>query len=312
MLKKCIQILPVLSGICFGSAGFFVRELSAKGMDSYTIVSARTWVAILILAVGILLFKRDSFQIQLKDVWVFICSGILGTLGVNLCYNIAIEELTLSLSAVLLTIAPVFVVIFAAIFFNEKVTIRKVICMIFVMIGCVLCSGVLEGASAMKWTTKGIIIGAMGAVFYALYSVFSKIAMQKGYQAFTITFYSMLALGIVLIPFTDWSNLVGVVKEEPIAMSGFMVLQALFTSVFPYVFYTVSLNYMEAGKASILCSCEPVAATFFGVFFFGEVPTVLAIVGLAVTLVALGALSLDKGTIEDEDDGRVIEECMGQ
>lgn len=310
MLKKFIQIFPVFSGICFGSAGIFVRELSARGMDSYTVVSSRTYVAIIILAIGMLLFNKELFRVRLKDVWVFICSGILGTLGVNLCYNMAIEELTLSLSAVLLTIAPVFVVFFAAVFFKEKVTMRKVVCMIFAIIGCVLCSGVLEGASGMKWTVKGIIIGTMGAVFYALYSLFSKIAMQKGYQAFTITFYSMLAIGIALLPFTDWGSLIGIVKDDPITMSGFMILHSLFTSVFPYTCYTVALNYMEAGKASILCSCEPVAATFFGVFFFGEVPTVLALVGLAVTLVALGALSLDKGTIEDKS--RETKECISQ
>ncbi|HIS62554.1 MAG TPA: DMT family transporter [Candidatus Scybalomonas excrementigallinarum] len=261
MLKKFIQIFPVFSGICFGSAGIFVRELSARGMDSYTVVSSRTYVAIIILAIGMLLFNKELFRVRLKDVWVFICSGILGTLGVNLCYNMAIEELTLSLSAVLLTIAPVFVVFFAA-------------------------------------------------VFYALYSLFSKIAMQKGYQAFTITFYSMLAIGIALLPFTDWRSLIGIVKDDPITMSGFMILHSLFTSVFPYTCYTVALNYMEAGKASILCSCEPVAATFFGVFFFGEVPTVLALVGLAVTLIALGALSLDKGKIEDKS--RETKECISQ
>lgn len=310
MLKKCIQIFPVFSGICFGSAGIFVRELSERGMDSYTVVSSRTYVAIIILAIGILIFNKELFRVRLKDIWVFVCSGILGTLGVNLCYNMAIEELTLSLSAVLLTAAPVFVVFFAAIFFKEAITMRKVICMVFVIIGCVLCSGVLEGASGMKWTVKGIIIGTMGAVFYALYSLFSKIAMQKGYQAFTITFYSMLAIGIALLPFTDWGSLIGVVKEEPIRMSGFMVLHSLFTAVFPYTCYTIALNYMEAGKASILCSCEPVAATFFGVFFFGEVPTILALIGLAVTLVALGVLSLDKGKIEDKS--RETKECMSQ
>ena len=32
------------------------------------------------------------------------------------------------------------------------------------------------------------------------------------------------------------------------------------TAVCPYAFYTVALDHMEAGKASILCSCEPVAA----------------------------------------------------
>ena len=45
-------------------------------------------------------------------------------------------------------------------------------------------------------------------------------------------------------------------------------MHSLCTAVCPYAFYTVALDHMEAGKASILCSCEPVAAMVFGFFFF--------------------------------------------
>ena len=46
------------------------------------------------------------------------------------------------------------------------------------------------------------------------------------------------------------------------------------------------------GKASILCSCEPVAAMVFVFFFFKEIPTVLSITGLIIVLVALAMLVL--------------------
>ena len=58
------------------------------------------------------------------------------------------------------------------------------------------------------------------------------------------------------------------------------------------VFYTVALDHMEAGKASILCFCEPVAAMVFGFFFFREIPTVLSIAGLIIVLIALAMLVL--------------------
>ena len=37
-------------------------------------------------------------------------------------------------------------------------------------------------------------------------------------------------------------------------MTLFMLANAVIASVLPYVFYTLSLNYMEAGKASILAA----------------------------------------------------------
>ena len=48
---------------------------------------------------------------------------------------------------------------------------------------------------------------------------------------------------------------------------------------------------MEAGTASILASgTEPVAAVFFGMLFYMEVPTVLMMIGLIITIVALAFL----------------------
>ena len=69
-------------------------------------------------------------------------------------------------------------------------------------------------------------------------------------------------------------------------------MHSLCTAVCPYAFYTVALDHMEAGKASILCSCEPVAAMVFVFSFFKEIPTVLSITGLILVLVALAMLVL--------------------
>lgn len=69
-------------------------------------------------------------------------------------------------------------------------------------------------------------------------------------------------------------------------------MHSLCTAVCPYAFYTVALDHMEAGKASILSSCEPVAAMVFGFFFFRKIPTVLSITGIIIVLVALAMLVL--------------------
>ena len=49
---------------------------------------------------------------------------------------------------------------------------------------------------------------------------------------------------------------------------------------------------MEAGKASILCSCEPAAAMVFGFFLLREIPAVLSITVLISVLIALAVLAL--------------------
>lgn len=291
-LKQWIQIFPILSGIMWGSAGIFVRKLSELGLNSVSIVETRIIVAIIIIIASLLCLDKKLLKIKLKDLWIFICAGIFSMLGLNLCYNFAINELTLSLSAVLLSLAPIFVLILASILFKEKLTLQKTVCAILALIGCILSSGVLEEVGAMKWTTIGIIIGTLGAFFYGTYSIFSKIAMLKGYHSFTVTIYSLMAVGIALLPFTDWLKVWEIIQIDPAPMSGFLLLHSLLTSVLPYICFTVALNYVEAGKVAILASGEPIAAMLFGIFFYQEIPTILSLIGLFTVLFALGLLTI--------------------
>ena len=290
-LKQWIQIFPILSGIMWGSAGIFVRKLSELGLNSVSIVETRIIVAIIIIIAGLLCLDKKLLKIKLKDLWIFICAGIFSMLGLNLCYNFAINELTLSLSAVLLSLAPIFVLILASILFKEKLPLQKTVA-ILALIGCILSSGVLEEVGAMKWTTIGIIIGTLGAFFYGTYSIFSKIAMLKGYHSFTVTIYSLMAVGIALLPFTDWLKVWEIIQIDPAPMSGFLLLHSLLTSVLPYICFTIALNYVEAGKVAILASGEPIAAMLFGIFFYQEIPTILSLIGLFTVLLALGLLTI--------------------
>lgn len=83
-----------------------------------------------------------------------------------------------------------------------------------------------------------------------------------------------------------------------------MLMHSLCTAVCPYAFYTVALDHMEAGKASILCSCEPAAAMVLGFFLFREIPAVLSIADLIIIPIALAMLVLSdkKPEIVEEYD----------
>lgn len=291
-MKQLLYLMPIISGAMWGSAGIFVRKLTELGMNSYTVVSVRVVLAVLILAVWLGIYDKDLLKIKLKDLWIFVAGGVVGMFGLNICYNFAISELSLSLAAVLLSLSPVFVLFMAAILFKEKITPKKVICMTIAIAGCMLASGVLEAASTMRWSVKGIIVGTIGAFFYGLYGIISKTAMERGYHAFTTTFYCLFMVMLVVIPLTNWKLVTNVVVANPVKMSVFLVIHSLCTSVLPYILYTFSIRYIDAGMASILASGEPVAAMIFGVIFFSEIPTVLSVVGIVLVIVALALLSM--------------------
>lgn len=290
-MKKLLLIMPVISGILWGSTGTFVRVLTAYGVNSRTILFSRALFAAIILLIGVLIFDKSLLKIRLKDLWLFLGTGIVGMLGLNLCYNEAINRLTLSLAAVLLALSPIFVIFVSALLFKERITFQKIFCMCLAIFGCLLTSGILEGTDNIKWSTFGVVIGLCSAFFYCLYNVFSKVAMGRDYHAFTITFYSLVALVIVVLPFSDHQILIDFVQAAPLKHSVFILLHSVCTSVLPYILYTAALTRTDAGKASILASGgEPTAAMVFGILFFSEIPTALSLTGLVLTIIALSLL----------------------
>lgn len=291
MNKKIILFLPLIAGVFWGSGGTFVRILHNFGMDSITILSTRIILASILLFIGLILFDRDSLKIKLKDIWLFIGSGVIGVMMLNLCYNEAAFELTLSLSAVLLSLAPIFAMFLSAIIFKEKITFKKLFCLFLAIFGCILVSGVLESNSALHLSLKGVVFGLLSAIFWALYGIFSKLSTNKGYSIYTTLFYSFLFISIILSPFTDWTNFGLFISSNPIANIPLAFAHTLFTSICPYLLFTIALVYIENGKATILCSgAEPISATFFGFLIFSENPTILNIIGITITIIALSIL----------------------
>ena len=291
-MKKFAWFFPVSAGILWGSVGIFIRSLSGYGMNTATIVGSRTMISVILMLIGIAVIDRNQLKIRLKDLWIFVLASWLGMLGVNLTYNEAVNYVHLSLAAVLLSLSPVYVLILARVFFKEKITIRKAGCAALAIFGCSLASGLLESLGGMKLSGYGIFLGVASGVFYAMYSMFTKIAMKRGYSGLTITFYCMVVIAVTLIPFTDWKILGAYFTEAPAHGVIFMVLHAICGAVLPYTFYTIGFQYMDAGKVSILAAGEPVAAMVFGIFCFGEIPTAIEFVGLFLTVIAIVLLGM--------------------
>ena len=79
---------------------------------------------------------------------------------------------------------------------------------------------------------------------------------------------------------------------------GFVVLTSVVTAVIPFLLYTLGLNRTTAGKAAVLATIEPVAATLFGVFVMKESIGVIAVLGILLVLGAIAVLSVKKGHSE--------------
>lgn len=289
-MKKIYLILPILAGIMFGSSGIFVRTLTQNGIDPTTLLFLRFSIAIIPILLAIFLTDRELFKIDKSDIPLFIACAIC-IIGLNLCYNESMNTIPLSLAAVLLSLAPIYVIIIAYIAFGEKITSKKVICMLLAIFGCVLMTGVLEN-SMMNFSLFGIACGIGAGLFWAFYLIASKKSIKNGKHTFTILLYSIIIISIALIPFTDFGQINAFVSINPLLTIVFLIIHSTFSFALPYVFSTLSLNFIDSGTSSIFMSAsEPFAALLFGLLIYGEIPTLVMLCGFILTLVSMTILS---------------------
>jgi drug/metabolite transporter (DMT)-like permease len=134
-MKRAAPFLIVLAGILWGTMGLYVRVLNGAGMYAIQIVFLRAVITALVMAVVILLTRRDRFRVRWKDLWVFLCGGICSILFFNVSYFKAIEVTSLSIACVLMYTSPVFVTLLSAVLFHERITPRKIAAMLIVVVG---------------------------------------------------------------------------------------------------------------------------------------------------------------------------------
>ena len=283
-MKKIAPLFVLMAGVLWGSMGIFVRALNEEGLFSMDIVALRAIVAALSMLVFLVIFDKKLLRIKLKDIWVFLGSGIGSILFFNYCYFKAISLTSLSLAAILLYTAPAIVMFLSFILFNERFTGRKVIALILTFVGCILVTGVLNDTASV---TAGGILAGLGAGFgYALYSIFSRFAIERAYNSLTITFYTFLIAAFGGLFLSDRVQVAKIVLSSP-DMFIFCLIFGLVCTVVPYLLYTLGLNYVENSKASIIASVEPVAATFIGFFVFKEKISAMGLAGMVLVLAAM-------------------------
>ena len=227
----------------------------------------------------------------MKDLWIFLIHSCLATAGLNICYNISITHMSLSLAAVLLALAPVYVVILAAFLFKEKLTLIKVVCMVLAIFGSILVSGIFNSAGASDVSASWFMIGILSGVLYAVQIICVRLAGDRGYHSLTLTFYCMLFATLELLFLADFRAIGHYVKAAPLPHFSVLLGQTLLCAIIPYLCIAFAVMKAEAGISSILAAAgEPAAATVFGAVVFHEIPTVLILAGLVLTIAALAIL----------------------
>lgn len=285
--KKTMPVLMILTAAAgWGIIGMFTRPLSSAGLSAFQITFIRCIITA--LAMGLYLaFKNPSMlKIKLRDIWMFLGTGILSIIFFNVCYFLTIEHTTLATASLLLYTAPCFVMIMSAVIFKEKITPHKLTALVAAFLGCGLAAGFTgENPGA------GVVLTGIGSgLGYASYSIFSKLALRK-YNTYTIVFYTFIIAAVCLALFCRPEEAAAkLASDAELLLTGGLL--GTVSTFIPYILYTKGLLSVEAGKASVLAFAEPMVAAAAGIAVFGETLNLKNSLGMGLIFISILLLSL--------------------
>ena len=282
-------LLIILAGCFWGSMGIFVRKLTAFGFSSVQVVAIRVTLAALFFCVLLLIRDRSGFRIAPRDLPLFLGLGFGSILFFTVCYFTAITMMPLSTAAILLYTSPIWIMLMSVLFFHEKLNGRKLTALILAFAGCVMVSGI----SGEDVPLTGLLIGLGSGIGYGLYSILGTVALRK-YSPYTVTTYTFLfaAAGSWLICGPREMAAAFAAAPDPAWLLFFCCLTALVTAVVPFLSYTLGLRTVEASRAGILATIEPMVATLVGILVFAEPLTLLS--GLGILLILSAVILLNR------------------
>ncbi len=284
-MKKFSVLLVLVAGTLWGIIGYFVRSLQSQGLSSLQIVAIRMTISAVLFSIFALVFNRKLFVIRLRDLWCFLGTGVLSVATFSFCYFKAIDYSSLSQASILLYTAPIFVMIFSVLLFREKITVIKVVSLILAFLGCMFVTGIFTSDASLNFIA--IIYGLLSGVCYALYSIFSRYALDRGYSPLCITLYTFIFSSVAVLLIVDPKPVITVMTKSVDSMM-FCLLFAILSCVLPYLTYTFSLKYVRPSTASIVASIEPVVATITGAVIFDEaVEFPFGYIGIALVLISI-------------------------
>ena len=268
-----------LSMVIFGTIGVFRRYIP---LPSSLVAMTRGLTGMLFLLLVMVLRKRGMNRTAVRRKLGLLClSG--AAIGVNWILLFEAYNYTSVATATLCYyLAPMFVILASPLVVGERLTAKKLICVLTALLGMVFVSGVLESGGGSS-DLKGVLLGLGAAVLYASVVLMNK---QLGdVPAYDRTIVQLGSSAAVLLPYVLLTENLGALSFTPGTIALLLVVGVVHTGI-AYALYFGSLMQLKAQTAAILSYIDPVVAVLLSALVLREHMSLLS--GLGAILV-LGA-----------------------
>ena len=156
MGKAKYTLSVIAAGVLWGIISIFIKGMNAGNFTPLQILQLRTIIASAAMALYLFITDKKLLYFKLKDIWMFIGTGVISLTFFSLCYFQTIIESGASVAVILLYTSPIFVILLSLALFRERITAVKLTALVMTFVGCILVSGL--GRDSGGITAKGFIV----------------------------------------------------------------------------------------------------------------------------------------------------------
>lgn len=278
---KKVYCFVVLTAFLFGTMEVALK-LGGSQLDSFQLTFLRFMIGgLLLLPFAIAEIRRNQVKLELKDFAYLLYVGIIGIPLSMLLFQMGVMHANASTASVLISVNPLFTMVFAHFMTDEKLKKNSVIVLAVALLGILFMIkpwNLQEGNTAL-----GVILTLLAAVFFGLYTVAGKISVQKmGIMAQTsISFILGSLVLLVVMVFMGRPIVAGVVENWLV-----VAYASIFVTGLGYYCYFMAIKLSDATTGSIAFFLKPAIAPVMAVIVLGESILWNTIVGIVLILIA--------------------------
>lgn len=289
--QKKGYVMVASASVLWGSFGLFTTLIFSMGLAPSQTAFWRMFFGFLFLFLYILVKDKSLYKIDARGLVMSGLTGLLCHTFFNVFYMGSIQKTSIATAAVLLYTAPAFVIIMSSIFFKEKLTPLKVTALLFCLSGAFLTAtgGSLDSLSL---NISGVLMGLGAGFSYAMITIMTK-AFLCSYNPLTTNMYVFAFTSIFLVPVSHPAKVI----SAGISPKLFLLLACLglFPTAIAYAVYTAGLSRpIESSRVGIICTLELVVSVFASLIFFSENLSHAKLAGIALVMVSVLIVQLDK------------------
>lgn len=252
---------------------------------------------LLIASSALLLFgamKRIRIP-DTRDIPVILLLGFLGFTVYHAALNFGQQTVSAGVASLLVSTTPIFAAILGTAFLKERVSKIGWLGSFIAFLGVGLISvGTGNSFTAASIGIVWILIAALGESFFFVFE--TNYIKKYGFINFNI--YTILAGTVFMLFFLPGLGME--IANASAASTITVIYLGLIPTILPYFAIAYIISKAGAAKATSSLYLTPAAALLISWIWLGEIPTVLALIGGALTLIGVG-LSAVKGPKTDPE-----------